>query len=226
MGNKLKIAVTPRHVENKDGSFLSIERRYLDFWSKYGYELSLIPFIQGLNFEKYFEENNIKALLIAGGYKYYSEEIRIFEKKVIDVAIEKNIPVIGVCCGLWSINGYFGGKLKWNEKHSKRNLKYLSKAIPMRLIGKKHIPQHGIKMVGNLMEKREAVVNSFHRKVIDRLGDGLKPFIYSDDGEIEGIYNLDKKIIALQFHLEHGNCSKWFERDYMSLIDKIIKNEW
>lgn len=218
---KMNIAVTPRHIENKDGEFLSVERKYLDFWHKYGYNLSMIPFVHNEEvIRNYFVTHSIRALLIAGGYRYYSNEIQEFEKKVINVALEMKLPIIGVCCGLWSINGYFGGKLRWNESHSKRNVKFLSRYFLKRLVGKKHIPSH--KIIAKDLFSGEAEVNSYHRKVVDNLGIGLIPFVWAEDGEIEGIYNKEKKIVALQFHLEHGNCTEWFEKAYMSYVGSLI----
>lgn len=217
----INIAVTPRHVENKDGEFLSVERRYLDFWYKYGYNLSVIPFVPDKEtIKNYVISHGIKALLIAGGYKYYSSEIQEFEKIVISLALEMELPIFGVCCGLWSINGYFGGKLRWNEDHSKRNFKFISKYFLKKLVGKKHIPTH--KVIVKDLFNGEAEVNSYHRKVVDRLGGGLTPFVWAEDGEVEGIYNKEKKILALQFHLEHGSCSEWFEKTYMDQVKSLI----
>ena len=44
-----------------------------------------------------------------------------------------------------------------------------------------------------LVEKKNYKVNTFHSKVIDKLGSDMTTFLISDDGEIEGIYNLEKK---------------------------------
>ena len=220
----IKIAVTPRHVQTRDGSFLSIEKKYLDFWAKYGYELCLIPFLQDLDIAQYLKDFNIQGLLIAGGYRAYTEEIRVFEHKVMSEALKKNLPIFGVCCGLWSINGYFGGKLRWNEQHSKRNLRFVANYVAKKIRGKSHIPLHPVKIDG-VLDLKEAVVNSYHRKVVDRLGEGLKTFITAPDGEIEGIYHFNKKIIALQFHLEHGNCTPQLEKEYMELVRKMVRKE-
>ena len=219
-----RIAVTPRHLQGRDGSFLALERKYQEFWQKYGYELCLMPFRQDLDINQYFHDMDIKGLLIAGGYWAYTEEIRVFEHNVIAQALKSNLPIFGVCCGLWSINGYFGGKLRWNEQHSKRNIRFVVNYMFKRLKGKKHIPLHPVQISG-VLKVKEAVVNSYHRKVVDRLGEGLRTFITAPNAEIEGIHNLDKKIIALQFHLEHGNCSLELEKEYMRLVEKMVENK-
>ncbi len=217
----IRIAVTPRHVETRDGTFLSLEQKYVDFWAKHGYELCLMPFRKDLDLKTYFQELNIKGLLIAGGYRTYTPEIREFEHAVITRALDAKIPIFGVCCGLWSINGYFGGKLRWNEKHSKRNLKFVANYVFKKLQGKKYVPMHAVNIKG-VLKLKEAMVNSYHRKVVDLLGEGLKSFITAPDGEMEGIHNLDKKIIAVQFHLEHGTCSLELEKEYMDVVGKMV----
>ncbi len=217
----IKIAITPRHMSNKDGSFFCIEKKYVDFWKRYGYELIMIPFHEDIDFNNFFKSLGIKALLISGGYQYYTKEIRKFELKAIDFAIKNNLPLFGVCCGMWSINGFFGGTLKWNENHSKRNIKFLTSALAKRFVFRKHINIHNVTITG-LLGINKASVNSYHRKVIDVLGSGLTPFIFSDDGEIEGIFNLNKKILAVQFHLEQGNCTIGFEKKYMGLVKNLV----
>ena len=51
-------------------------------------------------------------------------------------------------------------------------------------------------------------MNSFHAKSCDKIGDGLKPFLISEDGIVEGFYNIEKKILAVQFHMENKGVSE------------------
>ena len=50
-------------------------------------------------------------------------------------------------------------------------------------------------------------VNSFHAKSLDKIGNDLTPFLMSEDDIVEGIYNLEKKIIGIQFHMENQGVS-------------------
>ena len=43
-------------------------------------------------------------------------------------------------------------------------------------------------------------MNSLHAKSCDKIGDELKPFLISEDGIVEGFYNIEKKIVGVQFH--------------------------
>ena len=51
-------------------------------------------------------------------------------------------------------------------------------------------------------------VNTFHSKVIDRLGEGLESFLVAEDKTVEGLYNLEKRIIGVQFHMENKGVSE------------------
>ena len=58
-----------------------------------------------------------------------------------------------------------------------------------------------------LVKKKNYKVNSFHAKSLDKIGNDLTPFLMSEDDIVEGIYNLEKKIIGIQFHMENQGVS-------------------
>ena len=47
----------------------------------------------------------------------YTEEIKKFEYSVMKYSLDRNIPILAICCGMWTVNGYFNGTLKFNENH-------------------------------------------------------------------------------------------------------------
>ena len=224
MRKLIRIAITPRHIEFNNNSFSRIDRKYVKYWHSYGYELCLIPFTDDVDVGSFLDDLKIKGVLLAGGYNYYSEEIRKFEHKIISAALKIKLPVFGVCCGMWSINGYFGGKLGFCKRHylSKYNLKFIVPYILSRLVGKKFSPNHKIKLVGNLIGGGEYKVNTHHRKCIDKLGKDIVPFANAPDGIIEGIFHKNKKIVGVQFHFERRNCDKAFEKKYMAYVRKLV----
>ena len=75
----------------------------------------------------------------------------------------------------------------------------------------------------DLIEQGNYKVNSFHSKVIDKLGENLNVFLEAQDGEIEGIYNLEKKIIGVQFHMENKGVSENLVNNIHKYILDVIK---
>ena len=57
----------------------------------------------------------------------------------------------------------------------------------------------------------EAVVNSFHHQAPDKLGEGLIPSAYSEDGIIEAFEHRERPLFGVQWHPEHA--SDGFQRD-------------
>ena len=112
------------------------------------------------------------------------------------VAIEKKLPILAICCGMWTVNSYFNGTLKWTEKHQAFDGKKIDISKMIHFV-------EGI----DLVKKKNYKVNSFHAKSLDKIGNDLTPFLMSEDDIVEGIYNLEKKIIGIQFHMENQGVS-------------------
>ncbi len=200
----MKIAMTPRFHEGGMDQLMSIEKKYYPFFEKFGHNIHLIPYM-GMTAEQYLEDQKPDAIVFAGGYRLYTPEIRQFESNFMKITLERKIPILGICCGLYTVNAFFGGNLKWTENHQAFDGKKIdiTKMI------------HYVEGV-DLVEKKNYKVNSFHPKSVDKLGEGLKNFLISDDGQVEGIFNLEKKIIAIQFHMENTGVTQ-------ELTDQIME---
>ena len=200
----MKLAMTPRFYDGGIDQFIAIEKKYYPFFEKFNCNIHLVPFL-GIKAEDYLEENKPDAVVFAGGYRLYTEEIKNFESNFLEVCLKKKLPILAICCGMWTVNSYFNGTLKFSEDHQA----FDGKKIDI----KKMI--HYVEAV-DFIEKKNYKVNSFHAKSIDKIGINLKPFLFSQDGIVEGFYNLDKKIIGVQFHMENTGVSK-------DLTEQIMK---
>ena len=160
----------------------------------------------------------IDALILTGGHDVnpalYGEEPHLnltgifpkrdaFDFALYAAAIEKGIPVLGVCRGLQIINVYHGGSLYQDlpAQYGDELLLHVQKA-PF------DIPMHSIS-VQTESRLYEAVgahtrVNTFHHQAIKQLGNDLKAVAHSVDGIVEAIESADPNIdmIALQWHPE------------------------
>ena len=192
----MKLAMTPRFFDGGMDQFIAIEKKYYPFFEKFNCNIHLIPF-SGISAEDYLEDQKPDAVVFAGGYRLYTPEIKEFEQNFMKKTMEKGLPILAICCGMWTVNSYFDGNLKWTENHQAFDGKKIDITKMIHFV-------EGI----DLVKKKNYKVNSFHAKSLDKVGEGLKPFLISEDGIVEGIYNLEKKILGVQFHMENKGVSE------------------
>ena len=200
----MKLAITPRFFENKVEQLISIERKYYPFFQKNGHNLNLIPYT-GIKPGEFFDELKPDAIIFAGGYRLYTDDIKTFETEVLREALKRKLPILAICCGMWTVNYYFKGSLIFDESHQ---------AFDGEKIDVKKMV-HSV-VATDFIKEGVYKVNTFHSKVIDRLGEDLKSFLVAEDKTIEGLYNLEKRIIGVQFHMENKGVSE-------NLTTQIVK---
>jgi putative glutamine amidotransferase len=112
-------------------------------------------------------------------------------------AIERQVPVLGICRGLQVVNVYHGGTL---NQHVPEH---------MRVDAAPHEGVHSVQLEpGTTLHDvygDEAVVNSLHHQTIDRVGEGLRVSARADDGTIEAIEMTRAAVVAVQWHPEMMN---------------------
>jgi gamma-glutamyl-gamma-aminobutyrate hydrolase PuuD/choline kinase len=208
---KLRIAITQKHIKNDFGRYMDIlENSYIEFFSDFNIELIPVSNVI-VNVQEYLENLKIDAIVLTGGNgvlpSLYGQEIKFknsfsekreeIEKEVLDYAVEKNIPVFGICRGLHFINVYFKGNLLQNIKEELKS--------PVEHVAK----DHEIEITDDkFFNEREIIVNSFHNQAItkDMLSEKLKPFaICNKDQTIEAAFHPDLPIAAVTWHPERQN---------------------
>lgn len=98
------------------------------------------------------------------------------DEMLIQYAIDKKVPLLGVCRGMQSIALYFGSTLKKVEGH----------------VAVKH------EITGEI----QRIVNSYHSYAVDKLGDGLQAAAMTKQGEIEAVRHQDYAIFGMMWHPE------------------------
>src|SRR5579859_51045 len=112
-----------------------------------------------------------------------------FELALVPAALERGLPVLGICRGMQVLNVALGGTLvqdvrlaeAWREHPSDpgwRRWKEMERSALHGGAVPPH-PRHAIaiaqpSLLASALETTEATVNSFHHQAIDRLGDGLR----------------------------------------------------
>lgn len=145
------------------------------------------------------EENHEKA----GGF---DKERDAFELQAIKKAVERDMPMLGICRGIQTINVALGGSLIQD--------------IPDQLAGAQEHRQHEdgkmrddvshpitIEADGNLLHRivgdTTLETNSFHHQALKDVGDGLEVIARTEDGVIEAVWNPSMSFgLAVQWHPE------------------------
>ena len=143
------------------------------------------------NVERYLSNFKIEGLILSGGNSLLDSALRDKqEHRLLEMAIEKRWPVLGVCRGMQFINYYFGGRMGKVDGH-------------VRIF-------HNIVIEGTLwsraLKKNKIRVNSFHDDGIaaDQVSPKLEKIGYSEDGVVEALRHPNLPIVGVQWHPERG----------------------
>ena len=211
MTDKPKIGISLRVVQasNYDETRDALSQDWPSLLEELGFIPVFIPNTLG-NLESFLKEVSLDGLVLSGGDNIGENQDRDeTENKLLMHAIDKKIPVVGVCRGMQLINTYFGGKLSIDDSTI-----HLTK-------------KHSIEIInGNfssLFESSSFHVNTYHKNMIltDGLGEGLKPFaIFSEDNSIEGLFHEKLPIIGVMWHPER-------DPDFNNkvILSTILKNK-
>ncbi len=126
-----------------------------------------------------------------------------FELKITKEALDRDLPVLGICNGLQIINVLRGGTLIQHIPDYKKDSLVHEQTHP------KHEPTHTLvlkedTLLYRIMNKDRIQVNSTHHQAVEHLGTGLKLNAWAEDGIVEGIEATDQKFcLGVQWHPEY-----------------------
>jgi putative glutamine amidotransferase len=215
------------NVGHRERYFDSVEHSYLFYLQSLGVVPILIPnAIEHLR--SYIDALHIQGIILTGGNDVSPErygqislacknvsEIRDqIEISLLQVAIEKSLPVLGICRGMQLINVFFGGSLIQDIQSEVQSA--------VNHAGSQHPIRISDVSVGQILGVTEFVVNSFHNQgvTINSLAPAVDVFAISvEDGLIEGIMHPDYPILGIQWHPERPNSSAEYD---LSLIQNFL----
>ncbi|ARS90820.1 type 1 glutamine amidotransferase [Natrarchaeobaculum aegyptiacum] len=121
-----------------------------------------------------------------------------FERTLLEAAIDRNLPVLGVCRGLQLLNLHFGGSLRDVDGH----------------VAKEHELEVDPNATALEDVPRTIPVNSYHGYGIgeDDLGDGLRVCGHVSDGTIEWVEHDRYPITGIMWHPERESPSSGLDR--------------
>ena len=130
----------------------------------------------------------------------------VFELSLIQVALQKQIPILGICRGMQVLNISFGGNLhqdldseKW-IKHSVFNGGNDTDAKNLNKVHEVDLNSHG--NLPKWLDKTKISVNSEHHQGIKTLGKNLEIEAISKDGLVEAFSKDGGRILGVQWHPE------------------------
>ena len=119
-----------------------------------------------------------------------------WEWLLLDEAVKRRLPVIGICRGCQLINVYFGGTL-WQDLPSERPGKVKHRGTHL----------HGVRLEASSRLARslgatEMQVNTSHHQAVRDLAPGFRAVAFAPDGVVEAIESDALPVVGVQFHPE------------------------
>ncbi len=116
------------------------------------------------------------------------------EFTLLDHAVERGLPVFGICRGIQLVNVHGGGTL---HQHVAPHARY--DKLPT-------FESHGVvfesaSLLGDLYGASRSV-NSLHHQTVDEVASDYRVTARADDGGVEGIEHRELPIVAVQWHPE------------------------
>lgn len=121
------------------------------------------------------------------------------ERSLAEAALERNIPVLGICRGSQMLNVALGGTLDQDAWGTYGRERMIKTVLPKREI---HVEDrtHLSLISGDDPMK----VNALHTQAVDRLGDGLRVSARDTGGMVQAVERVrDPFALGVQWHPEH-----------------------
>lgn len=161
--------------------------------------------------------NQLDGLIITGGADlnplWYKEEPRkelgslvperdIYDLKLAKIALDKQIPTVGICRGLQLLNVAHGGSLYQDIPSQRPNHIKHNQDVEGSYGTHRAFIEKG-SLLSTILEKDTVLVNSFHHQAIKDLAPIFKVVATAPDGIIEAVEAYPNyPIIAFQWHPE------------------------
>lgn len=143
---------------------------------------------------------------------------------LVDAAMKKDIPVLGICRGLQLINAHLGGDL-----YQDISLEY-GTTVKHHMEPPYNRAVHRIKvlpdtLLADIMGEGYHEVNSYHHQAVRKRAESVDVMAFSEDGLIEAVSVKDKRfIVGVQWHPEFAYKSSEDSRLLIQAFVDVCKN--
>jgi putative glutamine amidotransferase len=207
-------------AERPLGKFVRADLDYVEGVAEAGGVPVVLPPVVGVRGAEALLEG-MDGLLLSGGSDldpgYYGEkpvpelgvtipERDAFEMALLEHALRRKIPILGICRGMQVLNVALGGTL-YQDLPSQMDHMVL---LGHRQETPKWQPTHEVEVdggskVAEILGADELKVNSYHHQAIKELASGLVAVAHAPDGVIEAVESGDlskRWVIGVQWHAE------------------------
>lgn len=197
-------------LEDKSNLIESAYSKAVEF---YGGAPVLIPTVAGASGSDFLLNivRAIDGLLIPGSRdmdpKFYGEsphpavkpmsvERTKTEFVVLSLALEKDLPVLGICGGMQFLNVFHEGSIH-------QDIKALLPDALCHEGGEVHrVTVLADTVFGGFAEEKEFEIKSYHHQAVNEVGEGLRVNALAPDGIVEGFESADGRLMGFQWHPE------------------------
>lgn len=140
-----------------------------------------------------------------------------FELALAPAALDRELPLLGICRGMQVLNVALGGTLVQDVRLAARFREHPSdpgwgawKLMERSALEDGDIPPHPRheiaisqpSILASALGSTEASVNSFHHQALDELGEGLRATAVAPDGVVEAIELDGQPVLGVQWELQ------------------------
>ena len=221
MQKPMHFLITQRHTQNSQGEWIdSLENTYTKFFESL--DVAIIPVSNATSLGHETELFGAAGIILTGGGDVdpelyggkanpalaISKQRDAIEARLLSLAVERKLPILGICRGMQFINVFFGGKLVQNISELEGSEQHPCPSV------------HEVRILDSplsacLQSGTQFSTNSYHRQGVSPsgLGHGLAPFAeVAVPMLIEGIYHRNLPIAGVQWHPERPRSAATLDR--------------
>lgn len=138
------------------------------------------------------------------------------EFQLLDQAVKKKLPVIGICRGAQLMNVYFRGSL-----HKDISSFYTEAPNPASTLPVKKVNIKAGSKLRNVLGTDVLLVNALHNQAVHNPGSGLEIVAQEANGVVQGIEHTSHEfLIGIQWHPEYLPQSPTHQKLFKALVQK------